>query len=209
MDILEIIALILIIAQGVFTIQILNNVRYALSKARKPRSGYRPRCALIVPCKGLDENFQQNIRSFYQQDYEGYSLIFVVDDASDPACPVLGQLKEQHAGASKAAEVRILIAGKTRRCSQKLHNLLFAVEHIDPDTEILAFADSDACASPQWLSHLVYPLRETHKEKTGASTGYRWFLPKKNNFATLALSAVNAKVAQLLGNTRFKLAWGG
>jgi len=57
-----------------------------------------------------------------------------------------------------------------------------------------------------WLSHIVYPLR---KENCGASSGYRWFIPKKNNLATLALSSVNAKVAQLLGNTHFNQVWGG
>lgn len=206
---LEIIAVILIAAQILFTVQIINNVRYALKKVRKDRTGYRPQCALIVPCKGLDENFEENILSFYRQEYENYTLFFVVEDPEDPAYPVLRRLKDRQAGKSPGPQVRLLVAGKSRQSSQKLHNLLYAVEHIGPDTEILAFADSDACASPQWLSHIVYPLRESHKNKTGASTGYRWFVPKRNNFATLALSAVNAKVAQMLGNTRFNLAWGG
>jgi hypothetical protein len=34
-------------------------------------------------------------------------------------------------------------------------------------------------------------------------------VPETNNLATLALSAVNAKIAQLLGNTPFNHAWGG
>ncbi|MHC4159926.1 MAG: glycosyltransferase family 2 protein [Planctomycetota bacterium] len=34
-------------------------------------------------------------------------------------------------------------------------------------------------------------------------------MPKKNNPASLALSALNAKIAQLLGNSRFNQAWGG
>jgi hypothetical protein len=41
------------------------------------------------------------------------------------------------------------------------------------------------------------------------TSGYRWFVPEKNNFATLALVAINAKIAQLLGNTPFNHAWGG
>ena len=57
-----------------------------------------------------------------------------------------------------------------------------------------------------WLSHLVYPLC---KSKYGAATGYRWFVPERNNLASLALSSINAKVAQLLGNTLFNQAWGG
>ena len=70
----------------------------------------------------------------------------------------------------------------------------------------MAFADSDACVHPDWLSHIIYPLK---KSRFGAAGGYRWFVPKKNNLATLALSALNAKVAQLLGNSPFNQAWGG
>ena len=102
--------------------------------------------------------------------------------------------------------MRILAAGRTSGCSQKLHNLLFAYRQTSPEIEVLVFADSDACAGPDWLGQLVAPLRKPH---IGLASGYRWFVPKTNNLATLALSAMNAKICQLLGNTRFNLAWGG
>jgi hypothetical protein len=102
--------------------------------------------------------------------------------------------------------VRILTAGRTSGCSQKLHNLLFAYRQVPPEIEALVFADSDVCAGPEWLCQLIAPLRKPH---IGLASGYRWFVPKRNNLASLALSAMNAKVFQLLGNTRFNLAWGG
>lgn len=206
---LEIFAGILIAAQLIFTVQIVNNVRYALQKYKRPRDLYGRKCALIVPCKGLEETFEENILSFFRQDYDDYALFFVVECEQDPAYSVLKDLQERQAGQTRAGRVHLLVSGKSRRSSQKLHNMLYAFEHIDPETEFLIFADSDACAGPQWLSHIVYPLRESQKERIGASTGYRWFIPKTNNFATMTLSAVNAKIAQLLGNTRFNMAWGG
>lgn len=206
---LEIVAIILIAAQIIFTIQVINNARYALDKYRRPRQLYRPKTALIVPCKGIDETFEENILSFFAQDYDAYTLFLVVQDQQDPAWPVLSRLIEQQGGQSRARDIRLLVAGRTRQCSQKLHNLLYACRQIDPDTEVLAFADSDACIGPQWLGHLVYSFRQSQREQVGSATGYRWFVPKAPNFATLTLSAVNAKIAQLLGNTRFNLAWGG
>jgi ceramide glucosyltransferase len=71
---------------------------------------------------------------------------------------------------------------------------------------VLAFADSDIYVKQDWLKCLVHRLR---KHYIGAATGYRWYVPSRNNFATLALVAVNAKVTQLLGNTPFNHAWGG
>jgi cellulose synthase/poly-beta-1,6-N-acetylglucosamine synthase-like glycosyltransferase len=161
---------------------------------------------LIVPCKGLDSAFRENISSFFHQHYENYSLWFVVAEESDPAYGELCKLKKKLSKKTKAKEVKILIAGHGQSCSQKNHNLLYCYERIGNDIDVMAFADSDICVHKNWLSHLVYPLR---KSKYGAASGYRWFVPEKNNIASLALSALNAKVAQLLGNTIFNQAWGG
>ncbi|MHC4067994.1 MAG: glycosyltransferase [Planctomycetota bacterium] len=199
-------ALLIVLLQLLFVVQVYNNYRYVLSKHKRKRSWYRPRAVLFVPCKGLDSNFERNVKSFFDQDYENYLLWFVVGDKSDPAYDELCRLKEQLIASSKAQDVQILVAGHGQSCSQKVHNLLYCYERLGEDMEVMAFADSDICLRSDWLSHIVYPLRQA---KTGASSGYRWFVPRKNNLASLALSAVNAKVAQLLGNTRFNQAWGG
>ena len=228
------IALAAILSQLVFFIQMCRNYRYALAKYKKKRTSYRPRTALLVPCKDLDSAFEQNITSFFNQDYENYLLWFVVADKSDPAYDELCKLKTRLSQSLKARDVQVFVAGHVRNlsddsqdstrgqqppkgkistgagqgqsCSQKNHNLLYCYERIGEDVEVLAFADSDICVRSDWLSHIVWPLR---KAKHGASSGYRWFIPKKNNPASLALSAVNAKVAQLLGESHFNQAWGG
>ena len=199
------IVLFLIASQLLFLFQAYKNYRYALQKFKKKR-WYRPQTALIIPCKGLDAAFHKNISSFFHQDYENYLLWFIVEDESDPAYSELCTIKDQLSKESKALDVQVFVAGKSQSCSQKIHNQLYGYNKIGSDIDVLAFADSDICVHKDWLSHLVYPLR---KSKNGASTGYRWFVPEKNNFASLSLSAINAKVAQLLGNTHFNQAWGG
>jgi ceramide glucosyltransferase len=206
MDLYYYIALAAIASQLLLLFQTFNNYRYALNKYKRERSWYRPKTVLIVPCKGLEHAFEKNITSFFELDYENYLLWFVVAEQSDPAYSELCRLKEQLSESSKAQDVQVFVAGKGQSCSEKIHNLLYCYEKISEDVEVLAFADSDICVRSNWLSHLVYPVRHP---KIGAATGYRWFIPKKNNMASLALSALNAKVAQLLGNTRFNQAWGG
>jgi ceramide glucosyltransferase len=200
------IALAAIASQLLFLFQTYNNYRYALKKYKRSRWWYRPRTVLIVPCKGLDSAFEKNIASFFALDYENYLLWFVVAEESDPSYGELCRLKEQLSQNSQAQDVQVFVAGKSQSCSEKIHNLLHCYNKIGDDVEILAFADSDICVRSDWLSHLVYLLRPS---KNGAATGYRWFIPKKNNMASLALSALNAKIAQLLGNTLFNQAWGG
>ena len=196
----------LIISQVVFSLLPLRNYRYALARHNRKRFHYAPRVALIIPCRDLDTNFEQNISSFYKLDYENYVLLFVVGDQRDPAYGVLRELKGRLSGIAKAKEVRVLVAGTGQTCSQKIKNQLYAYHQIPDNIEVLAFADSDICVRPDWLGHLVYRLR---KERIGVTSGYRWFVPEKNNFPTLALVAINAKIAQLLGNTPFNHAWGG
>ncbi|MDD5327974.1 MAG: glycosyltransferase family 2 protein [Phycisphaerae bacterium] len=200
------IAILLILSQLLFCYHTARNYHYALTRYKKKRLTYRPRTALIVPCKGLDPNFRQNIASFFNQDYENYLLWFVVADKTDPAYAVLCELKDSLGKTSKARDIQVLVAGFAQSCSQKIHNLLHCCQRIDSDVEALAFADSDICIRSDWLSQIVHPLRYT---KTGATTGYRWYVPKKNNLASIALSSVNAKIAQLLGNSIFNQAWGG
>lgn len=197
----------LILSQLLFSTLTLKNYFFALAKYKKKREHYVPQVALIIPCKNLDANFEQNIASFYRQDYGNYILWFVVEDKADPAYVPLCQLKEKLMDGTKAGDVQVLVAGVRQECSQKIHNLLYAYRRIPADMQTLAFADSDICVKPNWLHHLVYPLRLT--ETRGASTGYRWYVPQTGNLATLALSAINAKVAQLMGNTPFNHAWGG
>jgi ceramide glucosyltransferase len=199
-------ALAVILSQAVFLYQIAANYRFAIKKADTDHHYYYPRTVLIVPCKGLDATFEKNVTSFYRQDYPDYLLWFVVADTDDPAYGQLQQLRKKLLPQTKARDVQILVAGDARACSQKNHNLLHCYRHLPADVEIMAFADSDACLRDNWLERIVHPLR---KDKVGISTGYRWFVPQKNNSATLALSVINAKIAQLLGPNRFNQAWGG
>jgi cellulose synthase/poly-beta-1,6-N-acetylglucosamine synthase-like glycosyltransferase len=195
-----------LVAELFVTGQILCNLFYDRKEVRRKRGLFNPKCVLIVPCKGLDEAFDENIESFFMQDYHPYHLRFVVQEQEDPAYEQLNILKERLGDKTKALSVEILIAGLTSSASQKLHNLLYAYQHIPDDTEMLAFADSDACAGEHWLRDLLNPLE---LDKNGVTSGYRGFIPKVRNFATLAMSAGNAKVCQFLGNSRFNLAWGG
>jgi ceramide glucosyltransferase len=208
MSLYQFIVLLVVLIQSLILLLVYRNYRFNLNKYHRKRIRYRPKTALCIPCKGFDSAFEKNIASFFQQDYENYMLRFVIEDEGDPAYEKLCQLKDELSVSSKALDIQILIAGRNERgsCSQKNHNLLYCCSEVIDDVEVMAFADSDICVRNDWLSHLVYPLR---KEKNGVASGYRWFIPKNNTIAELTLSALNAKIAQLLGNNRFNHVWGG
>jgi cellulose synthase/poly-beta-1,6-N-acetylglucosamine synthase-like glycosyltransferase len=196
-----------IVLQVLFLIQSYRNYRYAIKKTTGKKQGYScPQTLLTVPCKGIDNNFERNIEAFFKLDHENYTLHLVVQADDDPAHARLRAIIARCGDASNAKTIKILIAGIADGCSQKIHNLLHSCRNAPEGTEIFAFADADAYVTESWLKNLVRPLR--HK-RYGATTGYRWFIPPTNNLASFALSSLNAKVAQLLGNSHFNQAWGG
>jgi len=161
--------------------------------------GYTPFASIIAPCRGLDHGLENNLAAVASQDYPEYEIIFVVDDANDLAVPAI----TSHLGPNS----RLVVAPKASRSSQKVENLLAAVKHADPKSEVYIFVDSDAMPSSDWLRSLVAPLLES---KTGASTGYRWFLSEEPSFASNLLSAWNASIASSLGpHTKSNFCWGG
>jgi len=200
------VAAVLVLSQAVLLWHAVRNYRYVLRKGHRKLPGYRPPVLLTVPCKGIDQAFETNIVSILRQEYPVWDLHFVVEDTADPAHGRLTELCERHRDCCSARAVRVLVAGEAERCGQKIHNLLCSYRQAADDVEVLAFADSDACLKPTWLAQLVGALR---RERFGAATGYRWFVPRQNNPASVVLSAVNAKVAGLMGNTPFNLVWGG
>jgi cellulose synthase/poly-beta-1,6-N-acetylglucosamine synthase-like glycosyltransferase len=185
---------------------VVRNYRFVLNKAERNRTSFCPKTALIIPCKGIDTEFEKNISSFYKIDYSDYEIIFVTESKQDPAYDQLLVIREKYKDQTSAYKISVLAGGIATKGAQKLHNQLFGCSAVSKDVQVFAFADSDACVRPNWLNELVYPLR---KDKHGLSSGYRWYVPLKNNFATLAVSILNAKVAQLLGATIFNQAWGG
>lgn len=195
-----------LIAQALVIYYAVRNYSYVLSESSESKRPYHPRTALLVPCKGLDAYFNSNVRSFFEQEYDNYYLFFVVESESDPAYGELRAACDKLAGSSRALDVQLLVAGVSASSSQKIHNLLYAIQHVPDDVEVLAFADSDACVHRDWLGRLVRPLWRT---KSGVATGYRWFVPMQNNLASLGLSAINAAIAQFLGNSPLNHAWGG
>ena len=167
---------------------------------------------LIAPCKGIDPGFEQNVQAVLAQQYPNFwEVIFVVESTDDPAYPVLEKLIEQnkrieHPEQNPTARASIQIAGLTESCSQKIHNMLAAIDTANPQSRAFAFIDSDVRPGPHWLAHLIEPLSQ---DKFPASTGYRWYVPNLGGFASATRAVWNSLVSAV-GDPRWRAyAWGG
>jgi cellulose synthase/poly-beta-1,6-N-acetylglucosamine synthase-like glycosyltransferase len=171
----------------------IRSARHMRSFRTKPRDT-RERIAVFCPCKGIDPEFEKNIRSILDQDYANYDVTFIVESSDDLAYGALRSIGAKN----------ILIAGRAVDCGQKVHNLAHAVTHIRESPDIYVFCDSDARFPRNWLSKLVAAL-----ETSNITTGYRWYVARRAHLPTLMRSGWNASSAGVLGDHNRNFAWGG
>lgn len=168
---------------------------YAARLADRHQSGYLPPVTLIVPVKGLEEGLAENLESLASQDYPAYELIVVARCGEDVPSGVVPH------GA------RLVLAGDGEASTgEKVNNLMAAVRHAAPATEVFAFADSDGRVEAGWLRALVAPLSEPG---VGASTGYRAYVPEPACAPSLIRALWNGSILASLGAGDAPLAWGG
>lgn len=182
-------------AQGLVSLRDgLRNARYS-ARYRKPPG---PSGGVIVfcPVKGRDADLEANARSLLEQRHPDHRIVFLVDEAGDPAVAALESLEGGE----------VMVGGRSPLRGQKVHNLLCGIERFGQDAPIWVFADADARFSPEWLDELIAPLADP---RIGASTGYRWYVPQPGSVASLMRSAWNASVAGFLGPHRNNFVWGG
>ena len=167
--------------------------------ADQTRADYLPAVSLILPVKGLDSGLAENIKSLAGQDYPDFELLIVSRDAADPAVQAARTLLGDRA--------RFLVAGEAPGgTGEKVHNLTVAVDQVRPESEVLAFADSDGQVSAGWLRALVAPLAD---ESLGATTGFRWHFPSGGGFGSLLRSVWDSTIAGNMSPKDNNFAWGG
>jgi ceramide glucosyltransferase len=171
-------------------------VRYVRRETSDTPGDFYPFVSVIAPTRGVEDGFAENVRPLMDQDYPAYEVLFVFDDAGDAALQIVRELRG-----------RIVISGPAKGTGQKVHNLIAAVDEIDPKCEVIVFVDTDARPDKGWLRKLVAPLSD---ENLGASTGYRWFVPERGGLASRLRGVWNASIASALGgDTQKNFCWGG
>ncbi|HKV36311.1 MAG TPA: glycosyltransferase family 2 protein [Pyrinomonadaceae bacterium] len=178
---------------------LLGGLRYAdyvRRETSRPLPEFSPFVSVIAPTRGHEWGFVDNVRPLLEQNYPRYEIQFVFDDPQDPSVPLVRDLGG-----------KIVVSGPATDSGQKVHNLIVAMDHLDPRCEVIVFVDTDARPSTDWLRQLVAPLAD---ENIGASTGYRWFIPERGGLASRLRGVWNASVASALGaETTKNFCWGG
>ena len=203
----HILATVIIVYQAIMLYLCIRSTRFILRKFNEQQPKADNYSAVIIcPCKGIDTTFDRNMNSLFQQEHGDYQIIFSVEDKSDPAFSRLNEIIQVNKQQGNTISAKIVVAGLAVNNSQKVHNLLKAIDHTDESRQALVFVDSDAYLPKFFLRSILKPLK---KDKNIVATGYRWFVPEDNKLSSHTLSAINAFFAGILGRHRWNCAWGG
>jgi ceramide glucosyltransferase len=173
----------------------------ARRRARQHSGFFTPRVALLCPCKGAEPGLEENLSALASQDYPNFEIFFILARVDDDSRNILKRVSD-----ASAAPAHLLIAGQPKGCGEKVNNLRFAIDELDPSFEVLVFADSDGRPGRQWLTHLVAPL---YDPRLGATTTFRWWLPVRGGFWSALGAAWDSSIVTMLGEHDRNFCWGG
>lgn len=182
---------------------------YARRERNAKRPTYTPKAAIIAPHYGWDADTAAHAKGLLHQDYAGaYEVFFVThqkaDSGHDVSYPHLCEIAEPHPNIHVLLAPNIVDNALGR--SQKVQNLLTAIEKLPDDIEVIAFVDADVAIRENWLTLLVNPLQ---KSDIGTTVGGRFYFPQTWNIASLAESIwVNFQMS-FQGDHPLTMVWGG
>jgi len=111
-----------------------------------------PSVTVLKPLCGTEPGLYDHLRSFCQQDYPGFQIVFGVCDASDAAIQVAKRLQTEF----PALAIDIVVDPQQHGHNRKISSLINMLKYARHD--ILVMADSDAFVGPDYLTSVTAPL---------------------------------------------------
>ncbi len=182
---------------------------YARRERNARRPDYTPKAAIIAPHYGWNTDTEEHVKGLLHQDYAGaYEVFFVThqkaDSGHDVSYPHLCEIAEPHPNVHVLLAPNIVENDLPR--SQKVQNLLTAIEKLPDDIEVIAFVDADVAIRENWLTLLVNPLQEPD---IGTTVGGRFYFPQTWSIPSFAESIwVNFQMS-VQGDHLYTMVWGG
>jgi ceramide glucosyltransferase len=122
---------------------------------RGPRNSRSlPPVTVLKPLCGSEPGLLEHLRSFCQQNYREFQIVFGVSDAADPACAVVRRLVAEF----PSVPIELVINPRLHGSNFKVSNLINMLPYARHD--ILVIADSDAFVGADYLATVTAPLSD-------------------------------------------------
>ena len=158
--------------------------------------------SILKPLAGLDDGLEENLRTFFEQDYADFEILFAVRTADDPAMAVVERLRARYPNVPS----RLIVTGEPPYANAKVFSLdrmLVAARH-----DLLVMSDSDIRVTPGMLAVIAAEFQDA---KLGLATCPYRAVPGRSFWNTLEAVGLNTEfiggvlVARMLDGMKFAL----
>ena len=174
--------------------------RYRAVRLPAPRS--LPPVSILKPLAGVDAELEGNLRSFFEQDYPQFEMLFAVRAPHDPAVALVEQLRLQY----PSVESILIVTGEPGYANAKVFSLdqmLTAARH-----RLVVMSDSDTRVTPNMLRAFAAEFEDPN---LGLATCPYRAVPGPSFWSALEALGLNTEfiagvlVARLLDGMNFAL----
>jgi len=142
----------LTIAAGYALLAVIAVLVWQMRRMPKESRSRLPPLTILKPLCGAEPSLYENLRSFCEQDYPEFQIVFGVLDPADAALSVIERLVAEFPSLPIDVVINSQLHGGNRKTSN-LINLLVQARH-----DVLVMADSDARVGPDYLKTVSAPL---------------------------------------------------
>ncbi len=168
-----------------------------------PVADSTPPMSVLKPLCGYDEGLEENLRSFFAQNYPVFEVLFAVHRVDDPAASVVEKIKSKCSG---RIEARLIVTGESPVPNSKAFSLEQLVR--EARYELLVMSDSDVRVTPDFLTHLA---EEFNDPRIGLVTCPYRAVPGRSLWSRLEAIGMNTEflggvlVARMIEGMKFAL----
>jgi ceramide glucosyltransferase len=185
---------------AVYTIAAAIAVRVKLKADYCVRPGEAPAVTVLKPLCGKEHELYECLRSFCDQDYPQFQIVFGVADGVDPAVEEVSRLQREF----PQLDLQLVVDRRQHGSSRKVSNLMNMMPLARHD--YLVISDSDVRVPRDYLSRIVPPLLDTD---VGIVTCAYRGVPRRGLWSLLGSMFINdwfipsVRVAALSGSRAF------
>jgi ceramide glucosyltransferase len=112
--------------------------------------------SILKPLSGLDPGLESNLRTFFEQDYPVFEILFAVREPDDPAGAVVKKLQQEY----PEIPARLLVTGESPYPNAKVHSLSVVLAAATND--LVVMSDSDTRVNPRLLATVAAEFQDVH-----------------------------------------------
>jgi len=156
--------------------------------------------SILKPLAGLDLDLESNLRTFFEQEYPSFEILFAVRSESDPAVPMVARLQREYSQIPS----RLVITGEPPYPNAKVHSLDRMLAAAAND--LVVMSDSDIRVTSELLRTIAAEFQDEH---LGVATCPYRAVPGPSFWSRLEATGMNtdfwggALVARMLEGMRF------